>query len=256
MKALNTDDIFLRNLSISILDLLNSTMEITVSRNDAVETYSVPFLYNYGTDEGFLKDFYIGLPDNCNIPVAEGTYDTIPRGIITLNSFQVKSSDITNRFIRGQHAVTEKNSSDENVLTGYSAQMYSLPLAVRFEVKVITASINQAFKISEKLLDLLYANRVVYFQYNGVRVPAQFHFSENETVDKKYSFTYVDNNKLHVTSTIDVETYFPSVEQTSKRRSTNIMERIQLKTSDPNNVLLDVRWVDDNLTPTTTLAPD
>ena len=137
MKALNTDDIFLRNLTIALLDLLNGSMTLTLSREDHKETFSVPFLYNFGTDEGFLKDFYIGLPDNCQIPVAEGTYDIIPRGIVTLSSFQVKSSDITNRFVRGQYSELERGDNDANILTGYSAQLYSLPMAVKFDVKIL-----------------------------------------------------------------------------------------------------------------------
>lgn len=229
MKTLNTDDIFLRNLTISFLDLLNSTMFIEQSRNDTKETYPVPFLYNFGSDESFLRDFYIGLPDNCNIPVAEGTYDMIPRGIVTLGSFQVKNSDITNRFIRGQFTEVEKNENDQNILTGYSAQLYSLPLVVRFDVKIITSTINQAMRIAEKMLDLNYSNRVMYFQYNGIRIPAGFHFPETETIDKKYTFNYADNNKLHVILSVDVETYFPSFESTSKRKSSNIMERINLR---------------------------
>ena len=244
MKALNTDDIFLRNLTIALLDLLNGSMTLSLSRDDHKETFSVPFLYNFGTDEGFLKDFYIGLPDNCQIPVAEGTYDIIPRGIVTLSSFQVKSSDITNRFIRGQYSELERGPNDQNVLTGYSAQLYSLPMSVKFDVKIICDNLNKAFKIAEKMLDINYANRVMYFQYNGVRIPAQFQFPTNETVDKVYKFSMTDQNKINVTLSIDVETYFPSFEQSSKRLSTNVIERINLnKKDDSGNNMTDRKSV-------------
>ena len=246
MKALNTDDIFLRNLTIALLDLLNGSMSIDLARNDTVETFNVPFLYNYGTDEGFLKDFYIGLPDNCQIPIAEGTYDIVPRGIVTLNTFQVKTSDITNKFIRGSFTETEKGSQDENVLTGYSAQLYSLPMTVRFDVKIICDNLNKAFKIAERMLDVNYANRVMYFQYHGVRIPAQFQFPAAETVDKKYTFMYTDNNKLTVSLSLDVETYFPSFEQSSRRKSTNVMERMNIGVKDAGGVLLKDDWIDQN----------
>ena len=246
MKALNTDDIFLRNLTIALLDLLNGSMTLSLSRDDHKETFSVPFLYNFGTDEGFLKDFYIGLPDNCQIPVAEGTYDIIPRGIVTLSSFQVKSSDITNRFIRGQYSELERGPNDQNVLTGYSAQLYSLPMSVKFDVKIICDNLNKAFKIAEKMLDINYANRVMYFQYNGVRIPAQFQFPTNETVDKVYKFTMTDQNKINVTLSIDVETYFPSFEQSSKRLSTNVIERINLNKKDDSGNNMTSSWVDQN----------
>jgi hypothetical protein len=246
MNTLNTDDIFLRNLTIALLDLLNSNMYLTISRNNQREQFSVPFLYNFGTDEGFLKDFYVGLPDNCKIPFAEGTYDIIPRGIVTLNSFQVKTSDITNRFIRGQYTETEKGKNDENVLTGYSAQLYSLPLAVKFDIKIVCDNLNKAFKIAEKMLDINYANRVMHFQYNGIRIPAQFQFPASETVDKKYSFKLEDNNKINIALSIDVETYFPSFEQTSKRKSTNVMERVNVGMEGPGGELVSNQWIDQN----------
>ena len=249
MKALNTDDIFLRNLTIALLDLLNGSMNITLARADHKETFAVPFLYNFGTDEGFLKDFYIGLPDNCQIPVAEGTYDIIPRGIVTLNSFQVKSSDITNRFVRGQYSELERGDNDQNVLTGYSAQLYSLPMSVKFDVKILCDNLNKAFKISERMLDINYANRVMYFQYNGVRIPAQFQFPTNETVDKLYKFTMADNNKITVSLSIDVETYFPSFEQSSKRKSTNVIERFNISKQDTGGTIMTTGWVDQNTQP-------
>jgi hypothetical protein len=246
MNALNTDDIFLRNLTIALLDLLNGSMSIDLSRDDTKETFSVPFLYNYGTDEGFLKDFYIGLPDNCQIPVAEGTYDIVPRGIVTLGSFQIKSSDITNRFIRGSYTETEKGSQDENILTGYSAQLYSLPMSVKFDVKIICDNLNKAFKIAEKMFDLNYSNRVMYFQYKGIRVPAQFQFPAIETTDKVYKFTYADNNKLNVSLSIDVETYFPSFEQSSRRKSSNVMERFNDRFRDSGGQMISNDWTDQN----------
>jgi hypothetical protein len=247
MKTLNTDDIFLRNLTIALLDLLNGEMTLDLARDDHKETFNVPFVYNYGTDEGFLKDFYIGLPSDCRIPVAEGTYDIIPRGIVTLSSFQVKPSDITNKFVRGSFTEPERGENDQQVLTGYSAQLFSLPLAIKFDVKIICDNLNKAFKIAESMLNINYANRVMYFQYHGVRIPAQFMFPASETVDKLYKFAMTDNNKLTISLSIDVETYFPSFEKTSKRNSKNVMERINVsRRIDGGNLTVGDEWTDQN----------
>lgn len=246
MNQLNTDDIFLRNLTIAILDLLNGETQIDLARNDKVKSYSVPFFYNYGTDEGFLKDFYVGLPDDCRVPVAEGTYDIIPRGIVTLSSFQVKSGDITNKFIRGNFAGTKIGESGEKIYAPKSALLYSLPLQVKFDVKVLVDNLNKAFKVSENLLDLNYSSRVVYFQYKGVRIAAQIQFPESETVDKNYKFSYTDNNKLSVSLSLTVETYFPSFEKSSERDRGNVMDKILLRKRDDGGETLDNSWIDQN----------
>lgn len=246
MKTLNTDDIFLRNLTIALLDLLNEEMTFELGRDDHKELIKIPFLYNYGTDEAFLKDFYIGLPNGCKIPTAEGTYDIIPRGIVTLSSLQVKTSDLTNRFVRGSFTEPERGANDENILTGYSAQLYSLPLSVKFDIKIISDNLNKAFKITESMLDINFSNRVVYFQYHGIRIPAQFQFPSTETIEKSYKFTMTDPNKIHVSLQLEVETYFPSFEKTSKRHSHNIMERINVRRDIDGGANISSSWTDQN----------
>jgi hypothetical protein len=246
MRNLNTDDIFLRNLAIAVLDLLNGETQIDLARNNVVQSYAVPFFYNYGTDEGFLKDFYVGLPDNCRVPVAEGTYDIIPRGIVTLSSFQVKSGDITNKFVRGNFAEDGTNAAGEITYEAKSALLYSLPLQVKFDVKVIVDNLNKTFKVAESLMDLNYSNRVVYFQYKGVRIPAQIQFPESESFDKQYKFTYSDNNKINLTLSLNIETYFPSFEKTSTRNRANVMDKILVTHKDPTGGVLKTDWTDQN----------
>ena len=110
MNNSNTQDIFFRNLSISLLDLLNRTLEIELWRDGKPEIHTIPFYYNSGVDEGFMQDFFIGIPPSCKIAqMAEGNYDPIPRGILTLASFQVKTGEITNKF--GQSAFYVKKGS-------------------------------------------------------------------------------------------------------------------------------------------------
>ena len=246
MRNLNTDDIFLRNLTIAILDLLNGETQIDLARNNVVQSYDVPFFYNYGTDEGFLKDFYVGLPDNCRVPVAEGTYDIVPRGIVTLGSFQVKSGDITNKFVRGNFAEDGTGPNGQLTYEAKSALLYSLPMQVKFDVKVIVDNLNKGFKVAESLLDINYSNRVVYFQYRGVRIPAQIQFPETETLDKQYKFTYADNNKINLTLSLNVETYFPSFERSSTRNRANVMDKILITHKDPSGGVLKSDWTDKN----------
>jgi len=76
MKNTNTQDIFLRNLTISLLDLLNRQLEVELWRDDRLETHTIPFYFNQGTDEGFMQDFFVGIPSSCKISqMAEGNYD-------------------------------------------------------------------------------------------------------------------------------------------------------------------------------------
>jgi len=86
----------------------------------------------------------------------------------------------------------------------------------------------------------------MYFQYMGVRIPAQFQFPATETVDKVYKFTMTDNNKINITLSVQVETYFPSFEKTSKRKASNVMERIGVNRKSSSGGPISNAWTDQN----------
>jgi len=217
MKNANTQDIFFRNLSISLLDLLNRALEIELWRDGKPEIHTIPFYYNSGVDEGFMQDFFIGLPPTCKIAqMAEGNYDPIPRGILTLASFQVKTGEITNKFVRGTFQRDEFDENEEKKSTAYSARLYSLPLSVKFDAKILVDNLNKTFKATENLFDIFYSNRTMYFQYKGIRVPAQFVLPDTATNDKQYKFSYTDNNKITVSFQIEVNTFFPSFDKSTE----------------------------------------
>ena len=87
---------------------------------------------------------------------------------------------------------------------------------------------------------------MVYFQYKGVRIPAQIQFPESESFDKQYKFTYTDNNKINLTLSLNIETYFPSFEKTSTRNRANVMDKILVAHKDPNGGVLKSDWTDQN----------
>jgi len=74
---------------------------------------------------------------------------------------------------------------------------------------------NKTFKIAEKMFDFYFKNRVVYFQYRGIRIPAQIKFPESEPNDKKYDFIYSDDTLITTTLSVDMETYYPSFDDSS-----------------------------------------
>ena len=87
----NVQDIFLRNATLSVLDVLNRKIIIDLVRGDKVEKHEIPFFYNFAGNQGFMQDFFIDLPEDCKYPtLAEGNYDIVPRGIVTLKTFSYK----------------------------------------------------------------------------------------------------------------------------------------------------------------------
>lgn len=247
----NVQDIFLRNATLSLLDLLNREVVIQLVREGKIEDHEIPFFYNFGGDEGFMKDFFIELPTDCKYPShAEGNYERMPRGIVTLSSFAIKPSDNTNKFVRGSFNQETSDDQGKRTMKAYSAMLFSLPMTLTFGVKIESDNINKTFKIMEKIFDFYYKNQVRYFQFRGIRIPAQVTFPDSAQFTKSYSFTYSDQNTVSISLDLNMETYFPSFDDHSLRYKGNTIKQFNLResTGSDNATLGDV-WVDQDYPP-------
>jgi len=247
----NVQDIFLRNATLTMLDLLNRQIIIDLVRNGVVEKHEIPVFYNFGGDEGFMKDFFMELPTDCKYPIhAEGNYEILPRGILTLSSFQIKTADITNKFVRGSFNQEMLDENDQKQLKAFSARLFTLPMVLSFNIKIESDNINKTFKIMEKIFDFYYKNQVRYFQFRGIRIPAQITFPDTAAFTKSYNFTYSDTNTVSISLDLNMETYFPSFDDHSKMYKGNTIKNINLheKTGESGSTLAD-SWIDQDYPP-------
>lgn len=247
----NVQDIFLRNATLSMLDLLNRQVIIQLKRNDKIEDHEIPFFYNFGGDEGFMKDFFLELPTDCHYPNhAEGNYEQLPRGILTLSSFTIKPSDNTNKFVRGSFNEETRDENDQKSIKAFSARLFTLPMVLSYNIKIESDNINKTFKIMEKIFDFYYKNQVRYFQFRGVRIPAQVTFPDTAQFTKSYSFVYSDANTVTISLDINMETYFPSFDDHSKMYKGNTIKQFNIKEVTGNdNTTLNDSWIDQDYPP-------
>ena len=241
----------MRNATLSLLDLLNRNIIIDLKRNDTVEKFEIPFFYNFGGDEGFMKDFFLELPTDCKYPShAEGNYEKMPRGIVTLSSFSIKTTDITNKFVRGTYTQEVRDANDQKQMKAFSSRLFVLPMALKYSVKIESDNINKTFKIIEKILDFYYKNQVRYFQFRGLRIPAQITFPDSVEFTKTYAFTYTDQNMVSISLNLDMETYFPSFDDHSTFYKGNTIHQINIRqTQADSNANIGSVWVDKDYPP-------
>lgn len=242
----NVDDIFMRNATFSLLDLLNREVIIDLKRSGRVEKFDIPFFYNFAGDEGFMKDFFTELPTDCKYPnFAEGNYEQLPRGIVTLSSFSIKTADMTNKFVRGSFTQEVRDINDQKQLKAFSSRLFVLPMTLKYSVKIESDNLNKTFKIIEKIFDFYYKNQVRYFQFRGIRIPAQVTFPDTAEFQKNYNFSYSDTNMVTISLNLDVETYFPTFDESSTFYKGNTIHQFNLrKKQSDSNITLDDSWID------------
>lgn len=198
-----------------------------------------------------MKDFFIDLPTDCKYPNhAEGNYEQMPRGVVTLSSFSIKPSDNTNKFVRGSFNQEVRDENDQKMLKAFSARLFTLPMALTYNIKIESDNINKTFKIMEKIFDFYYKNQVRYFQFRGIRVPAQITFPETAQFTKSYSFVYSDANIVSISLDLNMETYFPSFDDHSKIYKGNTIKQFNLRetTGDDRSTISD-SWIDQDYPP-------
>jgi len=241
----------MRNASLAMLSVLNKRIIIDLVRDGVVEQHKIPFMYTAGGDGGFMQDFFIDIPDDCTYPeFAEGNYDVVPRGIVSLKDFAIKSGDMTNRFVRGTWKQEERGDNDQKVMKAYSSRMSGLPMDLKFEIEIKSDNLNKTFKIVEKIFDFYYKNEVVYFQYRGIRIPAQLSFPESMSNDKKYNFEYSTDKYIHTKFQIAMETYYPSFDDSSTMYKGNTINHFNMSKKTPDGTTLADVWVDKDFPPT------
>lgn len=216
----NTDNVHSRGVIVGLLNLLNSKVYFeNVLSDTVIDPVYVPFFYNMGGDERFLQDYFTEWNDCINPRHADGNYDVIPRGIVTMTSKTIDTGKLTHRFVRGTY-VKEVNGE----LQTYSAYINSLPISMNFDVEIDVDSNLDAFKIEQTLIETFYKNQVFSITYKGFRIPCQVSFAEDYGIDKTFEFTFQAQAKIKAKFTLALETYFPVLDPTTVRRNNNRMD--------------------------------
>jgi len=215
----NTDNVHSRAVIVGMVNLLNQKVQYQNVLSDTdVDEVVVPFYYNFGGDERFLQDYFLEWNDCVTPKMADGNYDPIPRGIVTLTGNSINTSTLTNRFVRGTY-VKEINGE----LLTFNAYLNAIPLTMTFDVIITTDTSLDAFKIQQAMLETFYKTQVYSVNFRGFRVPCQVGFSEDYNLEKTFDFSYGDEQKVKFKLSLEVETYYPVIDPKTERFNGNRM---------------------------------
>jgi hypothetical protein len=223
LEKYNTDEVFLRGLIVSFLRSLNEKVKyIQINdQQDVLEIY-IPFFYSMTGDEPFLQDFFLNYK-NCSTDevLAEGNYDVIPRGIVTMGTPQIETQGITNKYTRMAYS----RETLEGEMKTFSSFTNSLPLNISFEVTIKVDTLLDSFKIFQSVLQTFYKTYTFSFEYEGFRIPCQVGFPESYEGSKQLEFSYNNNPQfIDFKFSVAVETYFPEKDLSTERFRGNLMQ--------------------------------
>ena len=233
----NTQDIFMRNAIAGVLDCLNRNVYIEQTVDGKRDRRRIKFYYNFGQDEQFMKDFFVELDHGCMVHQhAEGNFDTRPLGMLKFDSFSIRTSDMTNKYVRASFVNESYTDNMQKQLAAYSAYMMRLPMTIKMSVDIHADNLGQAMRVSQGILIALYKSNTVYFQYGGMRVPGELLIADNTDLEKKTEFTYDDDQKAHVKFDLDFNTTFPLFDEPSVMTKARKIKEFRMSLYDELNI--------------------
>lgn len=223
LEKYNTDEVFLRGLITSLLRSLNDKLKyIQINdQQDILEVY-VPFFYSMTGDESFLQDFFIEYKECLtDKTLAEGNYDVLPRGIVTLQSSEIDSQNLANKYTR----MTYTSETTTGEMKSFSSFTNSIPLNLNFNITLKTDTLLDAFKLYQAVILTFYKTYPFSFEYEGFRIPCQVGFPESYEMNKQLEFSYANSQQyIEFNFSIVVESYFPEKDLSTERFRGNLMQ--------------------------------
>lgn len=206
----NYDDVFSRSVLAGLLSVLREKIFITNITDKGPQTINIPFFPNMAGDSRFMQDFFF-FGQKCIYPkLADGNYDSVPRGVITLTDKTINQSAMTHRFTRAKYV---KNVDGK--LQEFSAYINSIPIQSIYEVVIHTDTYLDMLKIEQTIIEVFYKTQIYSIFYKGFKVPAQCGFPENFGQERLFEYAFPDDQPTKLTFNIEVDTYQPVVDLTS-----------------------------------------
>ena len=203
-QEFNKDNNILRYVIVATLaELRNKVYFYNQVDEDTLKKIEVPFFYSVTGNERFLADNFIYDIGSKAI----GDYETVPRGMVQLNSLAIDSGSQTNKFTRGEF-VREWNGQ----LKTFALQTNFLPLSMSFGVTVVCSNNLEMLKATEAIMSRLYKSTSFNVDLGMFRVEASIGVPEDYSQDRLFEFALNDKKEFNVTFDIEVKSFVPVFE--------------------------------------------
>lgn len=200
----NMEDVFFRDLTVCVLDTLEGQIK-WVNRFSSGDVFvDVPFYYSLSGDERFLLDTFQDDVVSENRFIELNT-DIIPRGHITLKSFNIMSDEFSNPNV-WLRMVVENEVEIRKVL----AKVRAVPITVEYDLTILLSNEIDTFKCSQAILDTLWIYKFMYFEHNFMNIDAVILMPDSSSIEINREKNLTSDNTIKLTVSFQVQTYYPA----------------------------------------------
>jgi hypothetical protein len=200
----NMDDTFFRDLTVCVLDTLEGSLRWVNRFSSGDYAVEVPMYYSMTGDERFLLDSFQDDIASGSRKVELNT-DIIPRGHISLKSFNVRSDEFANPNV-WLRTVVENKIEVRKTLN----RVRAVPVSVLYDLEITLANEIDTFKCSQALLDTLWLYRFMYFEHNYMNIDAVLLTPDESNIEITREKDLSSSNEIKMSISFEVQTYYPA----------------------------------------------
>ena len=200
----NMEDVFFRDLTVCVLDTLEGQVNWVNRFSSGDENVNVPFYYSLTGDERFLLDSFSDDIVSNNRYVELNT-DVIPRGHITLTSYDIRAEEFANPNV-WLKMVIENQTQIRKMLT----KVRAVPVTAKYDLVILLNSEIDTFKCSQAIIDTLWLYRFMYFEYNFMNIDAVMILPDSNQVEITREKNLTSDNTIKLSVSFEVQTYYPA----------------------------------------------
>jgi hypothetical protein len=202
--SFNFEDVFFRDLTVCVLDTLEGQIK-WINRFTSGDVFvQVPIYYSLTGDERFLLDSFSDDIVSENRFIELNT-DLIPRGHLTMTSFNIKSDEFANPNV-WLRMVVENEFEIRKVL----GKVRAVPITVNYDLEITLSSEIDTFKCSQAILDTLWIYRFMYFEHNFMNIDAVLTMPDTNSIEMMREKNLTSDNNIKLKCSFTVETYYPA----------------------------------------------
>jgi len=197
----NFDNVYLRMVTVALGKTLNRRIRWINYFKDEKRCLSLPFNYRMFGQERFLLDSYL---DDITDTRVELNTDQIPRGIITLTTFNSVTDEFANPNI-----YIPKDSKIHNEWKRIITKVKAIPMQLNFDVEILLDDVRDVWVCSEKILMLFFNYFFFNMDYFGIKIDLVLQLPDDRSIEVPTAGDFTSDKKKIIKFPLTVRGYYP-----------------------------------------------
>lgn len=197
----NYDNVYLRMVTVALGRVLNRNIRWINYFKDETRCVTLPFNYRMFGQERFLLDSYL---DDIVDKRVELNTDQIPRGVISMTSFQSVLDEFANPNI-----YIPKDCRIKNEWKRIITKVKAIPMQMNFDIEILLDDIRDVWVCSEKLMILLFPYFFFNMDYFGLKIDLVLTLPDDKTVEVPTEGDFTSDKRKSIKFPLTVRGYYP-----------------------------------------------